>query len=63
MSAIIKTIGLTKQFKGGGGVFQLDLEVPAGAVFALLGDNGAGKSTTFKVFVAFLRLNFGRKSI
>ena len=37
----------------------LDLEVPAGSVFALLGPNGAGKSTLLKVLSGRMRTTAG----
>lgn len=40
---------LTVRFRGKAAVNRLNLSVPAGSVYALLGDNGAGKSTTMKV--------------
>jgi ABC-2 type transport system ATP-binding protein len=40
---------LTVRFRGKAAVDKLSLAVPAGSVYALLGDNGAGKSTTMKV--------------
>lgn len=40
---------LTVRFRGKAAVNRLTLRVPAGSVYALLGDNGAGKSTTMKV--------------
>jgi ABC-2 type transport system ATP-binding protein len=33
---------------------RLDLDVPAGSVYALLGGNGAGKTTTINVFLGFI---------
>src|SRR5262245_63171168 len=36
-------------YRGQPAVNGLSLRVPAGSVYALLGDNGAGKSTTMKV--------------
>src|SRR5215218_5172968 len=42
----IRTIGLTKDFGGGRGLFGLDLGVRRGEVLGFLGPNGAGKSTT-----------------
>jgi ABC-2 type transport system ATP-binding protein len=45
------------------GVHRLDLAVPAGAVFALVGDNGAGKSTTIKLLTGLLLPDAGRATI
>jgi beta-exotoxin I transport system ATP-binding protein len=44
MTAAITTLGLTKDYGGGHGLFDLDLEVAAGEVLGFLGPNGAGKS-------------------
>jgi ABC-2 type transport system ATP-binding protein len=63
VSAVIETRGLTKTFAGDAGVRQLDLSVPAGSVFALLGDNGAGKSTTIKLLTGLLPPDSGKASI
>jgi branched-chain amino acid transport system ATP-binding protein len=41
----------------------VDLDIPAGSVFALLGPNGAGKSTLLKVMSARLRPTAGRVMI
>lgn len=41
----------TKRFGGRTAVCDLSLEVPRGAVFGLLGQNGAGKSTTIKTLL------------
>ncbi len=63
MTAVIETHGLTKSFGGKAGVHRLDLAVPAGAVFALLGDNGAGKSTTIKLLTGLLPPDAGRATV
>jgi ABC-2 type transport system ATP-binding protein len=42
-------LGLTKEYGGRRVVDRLELTVPAGELFALLGVNGAGKSTTIKM--------------
>lgn len=55
--------GLTVRFKGKPAVDQLSLRVPAGAVYALLGDNGAGKSTTMKVLTGQLPPDRGSAEI
>jgi ABC-2 type transport system ATP-binding protein len=45
----IKTEKLTKRYKDILAVDRLDLEIEEGELFALLGVNGAGKSTTLKM--------------
>ena len=45
----IEIVGLTKRYAGRRVVDSLELTVPAGELFALLGVNGAGKSTTIKM--------------
>ena len=44
----IRIEGMTKRYRGELAVDHLSLEVPVGSVFGLLGENGAGKSTTIK---------------
>ena len=45
----IQIMGLTKEYAGRRVVDRLELSIPAGELFALLGGNGAGKSTTIKM--------------
>jgi ABC-2 type transport system ATP-binding protein len=63
VSAVIQINGLTKFFAGTPAVNKLSLEVPAGAVFALLGDNGAGKSTTIRMLTGLLPPDAGTATI
>jgi ABC-2 type transport system ATP-binding protein len=63
MDTIIATQGLTKIFGGRAVVNRLDLTVPRGAIFALLGGNGAGKSTTIKMLTGLLPPDAGRARI
>jgi ABC-2 type transport system ATP-binding protein len=44
-------------------VDRLDLEVPRGAIYALLGDNGAGKSTTIRMLTGLLPPDAGRAEV
>ena len=63
MNRVIQIKDLTKRFGGKVAVDRLDLEVPAGAIYALLGDNGAGKSTTIKILTGQYPPDGGRAEI
>ncbi len=63
MDTIIATRGLTKIFGGKAVVDRLNLTVPCGAIFALLGGNGAGKSTTIKMLTGLLPPDAGAARI
>src|SRR5450759_1850428 len=63
MTAAIKTEGLTKDYGGGRGLFDLDLEVAEGEVFGYLGPNGAGKSTTIRLLMGLIHATRGSASI
>jgi ABC-2 type transport system ATP-binding protein len=56
----IRTRGLTRLFRGGQGVRELDLDVPAGAIYGFLGPNGAGKTTGIRLLLGLLRADAGR---
>ncbi len=55
----IEAEGLTKRFKDVLAVDRLDLVVPAGSVFSLLGPNGSGKTTTVRMLATLLRPDGG----
>lgn len=59
MTNAIEAGGLTKDYGGGHGLFDLDLEIPEGEVFGYLGPNGAGKTTTIKLLMGFIRATRG----
>ena len=61
--AAIRIDRLVVRYRGKLAVNGLTLAVPAGAVYALLGDNGAGKSTTMKVLTGMVKPHGGRASI
>ena len=63
MTAAIRTDGLTKDYGGGRGLFDLDLEVEAGEVFGYLGPNGAGKSTTIRLLMGLIHPTRGSASV
>jgi ABC-2 type transport system ATP-binding protein len=54
---------LLVRYRGKPAVDGLNLRVSRGSVFALLGDNGAGKSTTMKVLTGQIRPDAGRAEI
>jgi len=63
MTPAIATRGLTKDYGGGRGLLDLDLEVAPQQVFGFLGPNGAGKTTTIRLLMDFIRPTRGSASI
>jgi ABC-type Na+ transport system ATPase subunit NatA len=59
----IRTCRLTKYYGGRKVVDTLDLRVPRGTVYGLLGRNGAGKSTTLKILAGMVRPDSGRAEV
>jgi ABC-2 type transport system ATP-binding protein len=57
--AIIQTQGLTKRFGDFTAVDSLSIEVAPGTIFAFLGANGSGKSTTIRMLIGLLRPTAG----
>ncbi|HYR08189.1 MAG TPA: ABC transporter ATP-binding protein [Longimicrobium sp.] len=55
----VATHGLSKRYGGETALDRVDLRVPDGAVYVLVGANGAGKSTTFKVLMNLERPDEG----
>ncbi|MDR1152017.1 MAG: ATP-binding cassette domain-containing protein [Bifidobacteriaceae bacterium] len=55
----VQVTALRKAFGGHEVLRGLDLEVPAGEVFALLGANGAGKTTTVSILTTLLKADGG----
>jgi branched-chain amino acid transport system ATP-binding protein len=52
---ILRTQGLTKEFKGFAAVQDVSLNVRRGSIHALIGPNGAGKTTVFNLLTKFLQ--------
>ncbi|HEX3804751.1 MAG TPA: ATP-binding cassette domain-containing protein [Solirubrobacteraceae bacterium] len=59
----IEAVGLTKRFGELLAVDRLDLEVPAGKIFSLLGPNGSGKTTTVRMLATLLQPDGGSASV
>lgn len=51
MQAVIELKSVTKRFGNQTALADVSLEVPPGVVFALLGENGAGKTTAIKLLL------------
>jgi ABC-2 type transport system ATP-binding protein len=51
MAAIIELTNVTKRFGRNTALEQVSFEMPAGIVFALLGENGAGKTTAIRLML------------
>jgi ABC-2 type transport system ATP-binding protein len=45
----LATIGLTRTYRGGKGVFDITLDLAAGEVLGLMGPNGSGKTTLLRM--------------
>jgi len=63
MTDVITTERLTKYYGDQCVVDALNLRVPQGSVYALLGRNAAGKSTVIKMLLGFVQPNWGRAEI
>lgn len=60
---VLELQNVTKQFKNGRGVENINLTVNQGEIFGLLGPNGAGKTTLMKCIVALCRPDKGKITI
>src|SRR5215212_2400602 len=63
MTDVIVTERLTKYYGGRPVVDSLNLRVPQGSVYGLLGRNGAGKSTAIKMLMGMVRADSGRATL
>lgn len=63
MTSVIRLDRVTKRFGSQAALNRVSLDVPAGSVFALLGENGAGKSTTIKLLLGLLEADDGRAEV
>ncbi len=59
MNLCITATGLQMRFPGCDALHGVDLAVPVGSVFGLLGENGAGKTTLIRILTGFLRPTSG----
>ncbi len=59
----IEIAGLTKSYGDHGVLRGVDLSVPPGTIFALLGSNGAGKTTAVRILSTLLKADGGTATI
>ena len=55
----VETAGLTKRFRSIPAVDAIDLKIPQGEIFGLVGENGAGKSTLMKLLAGMMQPSEG----
>ena len=60
---VIRTEGLSKEYKGVNALQGLNLQVDQHSIFGFLGPNGAGKSTAIKLLLGLIRPTGGRATI
>ncbi len=63
MKPVIRLDNVTKRFGGVAALDRVSLEVPPGVVFALLGENGAGKTTAIRILLGLTEPNSGRTEV
>lgn len=59
----VRLEGVTKRFSGHTAVDRLDLEIPRGSIYGLLGPNGSGKTTSIRMIMGILLPDEGRVSL
>jgi ABC-2 type transport system ATP-binding protein len=60
---VIRTNGLTRDFKSTRALDGLSIEVPGGIVFGFLGPNGSGKTTTIRMLLGLLEPTSGTAEV
>lgn len=63
MDPVIQLKNVTKRFGSHTALADVSLEVPPGVVFALLGENGAGKTTAIKVLLGLEEATAGQARV
>ncbi|MFG2296390.1 ATP-binding cassette domain-containing protein [Streptomyces sp. NPDC048603] len=61
--AAVSAIGLRKSYGDKTVLDGIDLQIPAGSVFALLGPNGAGKTTAVKILSTLITADGGQAQV
>jgi len=59
MDFVLEAAAVTKKFAGRKALDEVELKIPAGQTFGIIGRNGAGKTTFIKIALGFLRQTSG----
>ncbi|TWU37586.1 putative ABC transporter ATP-binding protein YbhF [Novipirellula aureliae] len=63
MQPVISLDHVSKRFGNNIALDRVSIDIPAGVVFALLGENGAGKTTLIRILTGFLKPDSGHASV
>jgi ABC-2 type transport system ATP-binding protein len=63
MKSVISLQNISKSFGKNRALIDVSLDIPQGVVFALLGENGAGKTTMIRILTGSLKPDFGTASV
>jgi ABC-2 type transport system ATP-binding protein len=63
VTAVLSTSGVTKRYGSHTALDAVDLHVPRGSVYGLVGPNGSGKTTLFSIIVGLRRATSGRVDV
>ena len=59
MEKVIEIKNLSKVYKNGRGITDINLDIHRGEIFGFLGPNGAGKTTAMKIMTGLIRPDSG----
>ena len=63
MSSVLRLNKVTKRYRGQLALDDVSLEVPPGVVVALLGENGAGKTTALRILLGLVEADAGEAEV
>ena len=59
MEKVLEIKNLTKTYKNGRGIWDINLDINRGDIFGFLGPNGAGKTTAMKIMTGLMKADSG----
>jgi ABC-2 type transport system ATP-binding protein len=63
MTPVLRLDKITKRYRGQTALDGVSLEVPRGVVVALLGENGAGKTTAIRILLGLIQPDAGQAQV